>query len=475
MYEAVIGIEMHAELNTKSKIFCACSTQYGAPVNTQCCPICVGMPGTLPVLNKKVVDYAMMMGLACECTINRVTKHDRKNYFYPDLPKAYQISQYDIPLCSDGRLEFYVGEEKKSVRIRRIHIEEDAGKLLHNDKFGGTLVDFNRCGVPLIEIVSEPDLRSAEDAKAYLEGLVSILKYLGISNCRLQEGNIRCDVNVSIRPMGSKEYGNRVEMKNVNTFSGALRGIEYEVARQTAVLDAGGFIPQETRRWDDELGESVSMRSKEDAQDYRYFPEPDLVSIRIDDAWIESIRAQIPELPLVRFERYTKSYGLTAYEADMLAVDKDKADFFETCAALAPQSAKVVCNWILGEFSKLMNERGCALSDIGVAPAALLKLIDLVNAGALSSTAAKTVFEELTKGETDPKAVVDRLGLAQISDNGALVKIVDEVLSENAGPVADFKGGKTNVLGFLVGVCMKKSAGKGNPQVFRDMLEEKLK
>ena len=475
MYEAVIGIEMHAELNTKSKIFCSCATQYGAPVNTQCCPVCVGMPGTLPVLNKKAVDYAMLMGLACGCTINRVTKHDRKNYFYPDLPKAYQVSQFDIPLCSDGVLEFYVGDEKKSVRIRRIHIEEDAGKLLHNDRFGGTLVDFNRCGVPLIEIVSEPDLRNAEDAKAYLEALVSILRYLGISNCRMQEGNIRCDVNVSLMPTGATELGNRVEMKNINTFSGALRGIEFEIARQTAVLTSGGTIPQETRRWNDDIGESVAMRSKENAQDYRYFPDPDLVTIRIDDDWVNLIKAQIPELPLAKYEKYTATYGLTAYEADMLAGDKEKAEFFENCAATAPHLAKQICNWILGEFSKLMNERNCTLAEIGVEAAPLTELITLVNDGTLSSTAAKTVFDKLAGGEKSPMAVVEALGLAQISDKDELVKIVSAVLSENEGPVADYMAGKTNVLGFLVGICMKKSAGKGNPQIFRDMLMEKLK
>lgn len=473
-YEAVIGIEMHAELNTKTKIFCGCKTDYGAQVNTQCCPICIGLPGTLPTLNRRVVEYAVRMGLACGCTINKETKHDRKNYFYPDLPKAYQISQYDIPLCENGEISFYVGDEKKTVRILRIHIEEDAGKLLHDNRFSGTLVDFNRCGVPLIEIVSQPDMRSPEEARAYLEALKSVLECLGICNCRMQEGNIRCDVNVSIRPAGSEALGNRVEMKNVNTFSGAVRGIEYEIKRQIEVVEAGGHIEQETRRWDDDKGESLPMRSKEDAQDYRYFPEPDLVSIRLDDAYVEEIRRGLPELPLSKYERYWKQNGLTPYEASMLSTDKDKAAFFEACLAVNGGFAKQICNWILGDIAKLQNERNCTVAQLAIDPAALCELIALTQDGTLSSTAAKAVFDEMIATKRAPQVIVQEKGLAQVNDEQALLTIVDEVLLANAGPVEDYKNGKTNVLGFLVGQCMKRSKGKGNPQLFNKLLAQKL-
>ncbi|MBQ6058800.1 MAG: Asp-tRNA(Asn)/Glu-tRNA(Gln) amidotransferase subunit GatB [Clostridia bacterium] len=473
-YEAVIGIEMHAELNTKTKIFCGCKTDYGAQVNTQCCPICIGLPGTLPTLNKKVVEYAVKMGLACGCTINRETKHDRKNYFYPDLPKAYQISQYDIPLCENGEISFYVGEEKKSVRILRIHIEEDAGKLLHDNRFSGTLIDFNRCGVPLIEIVSQPDLRSPEEARAYLDALKAILECLGICNCRMQEGNIRCDVNVSIRPEGSETFGNRVEMKNVNTFSGAVRGIEFEIARQTAVLEAGGVIEQETRRWDDDRGESLPMRSKEDAQDYRYFPEPDLVPIRLDKTYVKEIQSSLPELPLVKFERYWKEQGLTQYEATMLSTDKDKAAFYESCIAVKPNLAKQICNWILGDIAKLQNQKHCLISDLSIDPSALCELIELNGAGTLSSTSAKAVFDEMVATGKAPGTIVQEKGLAQVNDEEALAAIVEKVLSENQGPIAEYHNGKTNVLGFLVGQCMRNSKGKGNPQLFNKLLAEHL-
>ena len=473
-YEAVIGIEMHAELNTKTKIFCGCKTDYGAQVNTQCCPICIGLPGTLPTLNKKVVEYAVKMGLACGCTINRETKHDRKNYFYPDLPKAYQISQYDIPLCENGEISFYVGEEKKSVRILRIHIEEDAGKLLHDNRFSGTLIDFNRCGVPLIEIVSQPDLRSPEEARAYLDALKAILECLGICNCRMQEGNIRCDVNVSIRPEGSETFGNRVEMKNVNTFSGAVRGIEFEIARQTAVLEAGGVIEQETRRWDDDRGESLPMRSKEDAQDYRYFPEPDLVPIRLDKTYVKEIQSSLPELPLVKFERYWKEQGLTQYEATMLSTDKDKAAFYESCIAVKPNLAKQICNWILGDIAKLQNQKHCLISDLSIDPSALCELIELNGAGTLSSTSAKAVFDEMVATGKAPGTIVQEKGLAQVNDEEVLAAIVEKVLSENQGPIAEYHNGKTNVLGFLVGQCMRNSKGKGNPQLFNKLLAEHL-
>ena len=475
-YTPVIGLEIHAELNTNTKIYCSCENKFGSEVNTNCCPICTGMPGTLPTLNKKVVEYAVKMGLATNCKINNVTKQDRKNYFYPDLPKAYQISQFDIPLCEHGYVEIRVNGEKKKIGITRIHIEEDAGKLLHDDRFSGSLVDFNRCGVPLIEIVSEPDMRSPEEAKAYLEAIKSILQYLDISDCKMQEGSIRCDVNVSVMKEGSNEFGKRVEMKNVNTFSGAVRGIEYEIQRQIEILENGGEVEQETRRWDDAKGVSVMLRSKEDAHDYRYFPEPDLARIELTDSDIEKLHAEIPELPGVKFDRFTTKYNLTEYEADLLVNNIPRADFFEKAieASNGNIEPKIICNWILGDVSRLLNSLNIEIDESKLTPQNLVNMIKLINDGTISNTAAKTVIEEIFESGKDAEVIVKEKGLAQVSDTSALLSIVEEVLKNNEKSVNDYKRGKTNAMGFLIGQCMRASKGQANPQVISALLKEKL-
>lgn len=472
-YELVVGLEVHAELNTASKIYCGCRNAFGMEVNTQCCPVCMGMPGTLPTLNERVVEYAVKMGYALNCTINPVCKQDRKNYFYPDLPKAYQISQFDIPLCEHGHLDIWVDGQERRIGITRIHIEEDAGKLIHDDSFSGTLVDFNRCGVPLIEIVSEPDLRSSAEAKAYLDTIKSILEYINISDCKMQEGSIRCDINVSVHKPG-EPFGTRVEMKNVNTFSGAVRAIEYEAARQIAVLEAGGTISQETRRWDDLKGENVLLRSKEDAQDYRYFPEPDLLTIVLDQAKLQEIQASIPELPNKKKVRYIREMGLPEADAVLLVETKEKSDFFEAILAASPVKAKNAANWVLGDISRLMNEQNQSIDALGLEPAKIAAIISLIEANKISSSAGKQVFDEMLKTGKSPEEIVREKGLEQVSDASALQSIVDEVLTKNQKSVNDYKNGKTNALGFLVGQCMKASKGKGNPALMKELLMKYL-
>ncbi len=469
-YEMVIGLEVHAELSTETKIYCSCKNEFGFEVNTRCCPICTGMPGTLPTLNEKVVEYAVKMGCALHCDINQVCKQDRKNYFYPDLPKAYQISQFDIPLCEHGYVDVLVDGKEKRIGVTRIHIEEDAGKLLHNDSFAGSLVDFNRCGVPLIEIVSEPDMRSPQEAKAYLETIRSILQYLDISDCKMQEGSIRCDVNVSVMKAGSDEFGTRCEMKNVNSFSGAVRAIEYEAKRQIEVLEAGGVIEQETRKWDDAKGESIPLRSKEDAQDYRYFPEPDLQTILLTDEFVEHIRASIPELPNVKVARYLRDYGLQQIDAEQLADDPQKAALFEEVLAEKKCTPKSVCNWILGDIAKLMNEKNCTLADLSIKASSLASLLSMIESGAISNAIGKKVFDLMQESDKTPEEIVKENGFAQISDEGALLEIVKTVLAANEKSVSDYRGGKTNALGFLVGQCMKASKGKGNPAKMKELL-----
>ncbi len=468
-YEMVVGLEVHAELNTASKIYCGCRNAFGKEVNTQCCPVCMGMPGTLPTLNEKVVEYAAKMGYALNCTINPVSKQDRKNYFYPDLPKAYQISQFDIPLCEHGYLDIWVDGAEKRIGITRIHIEEDAGKLIHDDSFTGTLVDFNRCGVPLIEIVSEPDLRSSADAKAYLDTIKSILEYINISDCKMQEGSIRCDINVSVHKKG-EPFGTRVEMKNVNTFSGAVRAIEYEANRQIEVLENGGTISQETRRWDDLKGQNFLLRSKEDAQDYRYFPEPDLLTIVLEQDYLDSIKASIPELPNKKKARYIKELGLPEEDASLLAELKEKADFFEEVLHAANIKPKSASNWVLGDVSRLMNETNKPINDLGIDPKQLAEIISMQEQNKISSSAAKQVFEEMLKTGKAPSELVKELGLEQVSDTGTLQEIVDTVVANNQKSIDDYRNGKTNALGFLVGQCMKASKGKGNPALMKEML-----
>ncbi len=467
-YEVVIGLEVHAELNTATKIYCSCKNSFGLEVNTQVCPICMGMPGTLPTLNEKVVEYAIKMGHALNCGINRICKQDRKNYFYPDLPKSYQISQADVPLCHDGYLDVVMGTEVKRIGIERIHIEEDAGKLLHSDKFDGSLVDFNRCGVPLIEIVSRPDMRSSDEAKAYLETIKSILKYIDISDCKMQEGSIRCDVNVSVHKPG-EPFGTRCEMKNVNSFSAVVRGIDYEANRQIDILEAGGTIAQETRRWNDAKGESVSMRSKEDAQDYRYFPEPDLLTIVVPQEKVDELKATLPELPNAKIMRYISDYSLTHADAAMIVDVPEKSKYFEDCIDLGCSAPKLVANWILGEISKVMNE-GVDISSMNVTPEKLVKIINYISSGKISTASGKIVFDAVMESGADVDSVIEEKSLAQVSDVSALEELAKKVISENEKSVQDYKNGKTNALGYLVGQCMKASKGKANPSMMKELV-----
>lgn len=471
-YEVVVGLEVHAELNTKTKIYCNCKNSFGLEVNTQVCPICMGMPGTLPTLNEKVVEYAIKMGHALNCGINRICKQDRKNYFYPDLPKSYQISQADIPLCHDGYLDVIIGEEVKRIGIERIHIEEDAGKLLHSDKFDGSLVDFNRCGVPLIEIVSKPDMRGSNEAKAYLETIRSILRYIDISDCKMQEGSIRCDVNVSVHKPG-EPFGTRCEMKNVNSFSAAVRGIDYEANRQIDIIEAGGIVTQETRRWDDVKGESVSMRSKEDAQDYRYFPEPDLLTIVVPEEKVTYLKDTLPELPNAKIMRYVNDYGIAFNDAAMIVDVPEKAKFFDECTALNCKSPKLLSNWILGEISKFMNE-GTKIEDTKLTADKLVTIINYINDGKISTAAGKAVFDVILGEDKAVDAVIEEKGLSQVSDASALEAIADEVLAANEKSVADYNNGKTNALGYLVGQCMKASKGKANPGIMKEIILKKI-
>ncbi len=473
-YETVIGLEVHAELNTKSKIFCSCRNAFGLEVNTQVCPVCMGMPGTLPTLNEKVVEYAIRMGHAMHCEIHAASKQDRKNYFYPDLPKSYQISQNEVPLCGAGYLDFMVDGEMKRVRIKRIHIEEDAGKLLHDEAFAGSLVDLNRCGVPLIEIVSMPDLRSSAEAKAYLETIKSILQYLDISDCKMQEGSIRCDINVSVHKVGSESFGTRSEMKNVNSFSAAVRGIEYEAKRQREALESGEAVVQETRRWDDVKGISVPMRSKEDAQDYRYFPEPDLRTIVVDDAKIQALKASIPELPNVKIQRYVFDFGLSQMDATLIAEDITRSTLFDACCALGTCKPKNISNWILSDIAKYTNETGKSIPETALTPESLTTLIAQVEKGIISNAAAKKVFAVIVEEEKDPLAVIEAQGMKQNSDIDFLETLARDVLAANEKSVADYKKGKTNALGYLVGQCMKASKGKANPGIVRDIVTKML-
>lgn len=473
-YEMVVGLEVHAELNTKSKIYCSCRNAFGLEVNTQVCPVCMGMPGTLPTLNEKVVEYAVKMGHAMNCKINSVCKQDRKNYFYPDLPKAYQISQAEVPLCENGYLDVMVDGEEKRIGVTRIHIEEDAGKLLHDDAFAGSLVDLNRCGVPLIEIVSEPDIRSSAEAKAYLETIKSILQYINISDCKMQEGSIRCDVNVSVREKGSKEFGTRCEMKNVNSFSAAVRGIEYEFKRQIEVLEAGGTIMQETRRWDDAKGMSFTMRSKEDAQDYRYFPEPDLLTIVVDEKKIQELKEMIPELPNIKIRRYVKELGLSQVDATLIAEDMERSSLFDTCVEMGKCKPKSVSNWILADIAKFTNDTGKKISETPLTPQKLSDLIEQVEKGVISNSSAKKVFQIILSTGKAPLDIIKEEGMAQNSDMGFLENLAKEVLANNEKSVTDYKNGKTNALGYLVGQCMKASKGKANPGIVKEIVTKML-
>ena len=471
-YEVVIGLEVHAELSTKTKIFCSCKTEFGGEPNTHCCPVCMAMPGALPVLNEKVLEYAVKAGLAMNCTISRDSKNDRKNYFYPDLPKSYQISQFDKPLCEHGYVEIVKPDgEKKKIGITRIHIEEDAGKLNHDDYGRGSLVDLNRAGVPLIEIVSEPDMRSVEEADIYLKKVKSILEYIEVSDCKMQEGSLRADVNISVRKKGQKEFGTRTEMKNMNSFKSISRALEYEIERQIDVIENGGIIEQETLRWDEVSGKTFSMRDKEDAHDYRYFPEPDLVPIRLSEEYIENIRKNLPELPETRKQRYLSEYKLTEKEANTLTASKYLSDFFEKGVKIS-NNPKAVCNWLLSDVARILNEKEFEPEDIPFTPEDLAELIGLIDKGTISSKIAKDVLEEMFEGPKSPSKIIEEKGWIQISDESAIKEIVLKIISENPQSVSDFKNGKDRALGFLVGQAMKETKGKANPQMLNTMFKE---
>ena len=473
-YEVVIGLEVHAELLTKTKIFCSCPTEFGAAPNTHTCPICMAMPGTLPVLNEKVVEYAVKAGLATNCKIARDSKNDRKNYFYPDLPKSYQISQFDKPLCEHGYVDIDTKEGKKRIRITRIHIEEDAGKLNHDEFGGGSLVDLNRAGVPLIETVSEPDMSSAEEAEAYLRKLKSIFEYIEVSDCKMQEGSLRADVNVSVRKKGETKLGTRTEMKNMNSFRSIVRAIEYEVDRQIDVIEDGGIIEQETLRWDDVSGKTFPMRDKEDAQDYRYFPDPDLVAIKLSDEYIENIQKLLPELPESRKQRYLDEYNLSQKDANLITSSKYLSDLFEGAIKVC-NNPKAVNNWIISDISRILNETETEPIEIPFDSNQLGKLVILIDKGTISSSIGKKVLVELFENPRDPEEIIKEKGWIQISDEGAIKEVILKILEANPQSVADYKGGKDKALGFLVGQAMKETKGKANPQMLNKMFIEELK
>lgn len=473
-YETVIGLEVHVELATKTKIFCGCSTAFGGEPNTHTCPVCTGMPGSLPVLNKQVVEYAMAVGLATNCKITRHCKFDRKNYFYPDNPQNYQISQLYLPICRDGAIEIETKDGgKRSVGIHEIHMEEDAGKLIHDEEGNNSFVDYNRSGVPLIEIVSEPDMRNAEEVIAYLDKLRMIIQYLGASDCKLQEGSMRADVNLSVREVGTSELGTRTEMKNLNSFKAIARAIEAEKKRQIDILESGEQVIMETRRWDDAKECSHAMRSKEDAKDYRYFPEPDLVPIVIDEEWIEEVKSRQPELRSEKLMRYESEYEIPRYDAEVITASKKMADFFEETVAIC-QKPKKVSNWLMGETMRLLKEQNREPEEIVFTPENLAKLIELVEAGTINGTVAKQVFEQMFVDNIDPEKYVEKQGLKMDNDEDGLKKVVQQVIADNPQSVEDYRNGKDKAIGFLVGQTMKATKGKANPGVINKILKELL-
>ena len=472
-YELVVGLEVHAELSTKTKIFCSCPTDFGGEPNTHCCPVCMAMPGALPVLNEKVVEYAIKAGFATNCKIADVSKNDRKNYFYPDLPKSYQISQYDMPLCKEGYVEIDADGQKKKIRLVRIHIEEDAGKLNHDAYGRGSLVDLNRAGVPLIEIVSYPDLRSAQEVDIYLKKLKSILEYIDVSDCKMEEGSLRADVNVSIRKKGDTEFGTRTEMKNMSSFRSIVRAIEYEYQRQIDVIEDGGKIEQETLRWDEVSGKTFPMRNKENAKDYRYFPEPDLVTIKISDEMKEKIKKTLPEMPEVRKERYIKEFNLPEYDANVLTAEKPLSDLFEKANSIC-NNPKAVSNMIMTDVIGYLNAEEMEASKIPFTGETLGKLIILIDKGTISSSIAKKVLLEMFENPRDPQKIIEEKGWVQISDEGAIKEVVLKILELNPQSIIDYKAGKDKALGFLVGQAMKETRGNANPQMLNKMFLEEL-
>ncbi len=476
-YEAVIGLEVHTELRTATKIFCSCKTSFGADPNTNVCPVCLGLPGVLPVLNRHVLEFAVRTGLALNCEIARYSKFDRKNYYYPDLPKNFQTSQYDLPICGPGYLDVEVDGKTSRIRITRAHMEEDAGKLVHHGTSitdsDYSLVDYNRTGTPLLEIVSEPDMRTAKEAVAYMEKLRAILQYCEVSDCKMEEGSLRCDANISVRPVGQKELGTKTEIKNINSFRGVERAIEYEARRQVEVLEEGGKVVQETRTWDEKEGVTKSMRKKEEANDYRYFPEPDLVPFTVSEEYIENIRKTLPELPDARKTRYMDSYGLDAYNADYLTNDKDRADYFEAMVA-AGADPKEAANWLMGDFAKQMAQSDVDMKSVPVAAKEMAELLKLIAAGTISGKIAKQVFPEMWETGKPAAAIVEEKGLVQISDTGALEELAAKVIAANPQSVEDFKAGKKKAVGFLMGQIMKETKGQANPQVVNGILTKKL-
>lgn len=477
-YETVIGLEVHCELKTATKIFCSCPTEFGGEENTHVCPVCLGFPGVLPVLNKHVLEFAVRAGLALNCTIADFSKFDRKNYFYPDLPKAYQISQYDLPICKEGHLDIELSsKEAKRIGITRIHMEEDAGKLLHGGATISTsqysLVDYNRTGVPLLEIVSEPDMRSAEEARAYVDKLKAILEYIDVSDVKMEQGSLRCDANVSIRPVGDTVLGTKVEIKNMNSFRSMQRAIEYEVKRQQKVIADGGTIIQETRSWDEDEGISVSMRSKEEAHDYRYFPDPDLVPIIIDPSWVGEIRDALPELPDARKTRLVQDMGLPEYDASIITGNRALANFFDLTVQ-EYNEPKIVSNWIMGEFLRLLNANNLDIQQSLVTPKSMADLLKAQGDGTISGKMAKAVFEEMFQTGSEPAQIIKEKGLVQISDEGSLGSVIARIIESNPQSVEDYKAGKDKAIGFLVGQVMKETKGQANPGMLNKLLKEKL-
>ncbi|MEI3239969.1 Asp-tRNA(Asn)/Glu-tRNA(Gln) amidotransferase subunit GatB [Hominifimenecus microfluidus] len=472
-YETVIGLEVHVELATKTKIFCSCSTAFGGAPNTHTCPVCTGMPGSLPVLNRQVVEYAMAVGLATNCDITRYGKFDRKNYFYPDNPQNYQISQLYLPICRNGHVDIETSAGKKSIGIHEIHMEEDAGKLIHDEWEDCSLVDYNRSGVPLIEIVSEPDMRSADEVIAYLEKLRLIIQYLGASDCKLQEGSMRADVNLSVREVGAEKFGTRTEMKNLNSFKAIARAIEGEKARQIELIEEGKAVIQETRRWDDNKEYSYAMRSKEDAQDYRYFPEPDLVPVVISEEWLEEVRSRQPELRDEKMARYRREYDIPEYDIEILTGSKHMADLFEETIAICSKP-KEVSNWLMVETMRLLKEKNQEPEDISFSPEHLAALIGLIEDGKINRTTAKEVFEVIFAEDVDPVAYVEEKGLGMVSDDGALREVVENVIRDNPQSVEDYHAGKKKAIGFLVGQTMKAMHGKADPAKINKLLAELL-
>ncbi len=475
-FETVIGLEVHVELKTRSKIFCSCTNEFGAKPNTNVCPICSGFPGMLPVLNEQVVDYAIKSGLALNCEIADYCKFDRKNYFYPDLPKAYQISQYDLPVCKQGYLDIEVNGERKRIGITRAHLEEDAGKLVHQGTISSTtfsLVDLNRSGVPLLEIVSEPDLRSSQEARAYMEKLRSLLLFAGVSDCKMEEGSLRCDANVSVRPYGQEELGTRAEVKNLNSFKAMEKAIDYEVRRQIEAIEDGEEIIQETRTWEEERQITRSMRSKEEAHDYRYFPEPDLPPLRISREWVERILQSLPEMPEKARERLMEEYDLSEYDAHLLTLTPDYLAFFDECT-LYYQDGKIISNWMMGELNKLLNQKNMDIAECRIKPAALADMLKLIDEGRISGKMAKDVFEEMFETGASPEKIIKEKGMEQISDEAALGTIIQEVIDKNPGVVDDYRNGKKKATGFLVGQVMQATKGQANPALVNKILAEKL-